>query len=142
MFTGLKCFPTEHHTVIDTNITPEIHASRRVPLSLQPKLKQTLEAMVKTGTNFKRDEPTEWISSLLLLEKPNDKIRHCLNPTNLNWAIKREHYVISTSEGVIAKLHGTKIFTVIDMKNAFWQIKLDIYSSRLYIQHSIWAIFF
>ena len=131
VFTGLGCFPGEHHIVIDTNVTPVIHAPRRVPLSLQPKLKQTLEAMVKTGTIVKRDEPTDWVSSLLLVEKPNGKIRLCLDSTDLNRAIKREHYAIPTSEDVIVKLHGTKIFTVIDMKDAFWQIKLDNYSSRL-----------
>ena len=58
VFTGLGCFPGEHHIVIDTNFTPVIHASHRVPQSLQPKLKQTLEAMVKTGTTVKRDEHT------------------------------------------------------------------------------------
>ena len=87
--------------------------------------------MVKTDTIVKRDEPTDWVSSLLLVEKPNGKIRLCLDPTDLNRAIKLEHYAISTSEDVIVKLHGTKIFTIIDMKYAFWQIKLDNYSSRL-----------
>ena len=87
---------------------------------------------MKTDTVVKRDEPTDWVSSFLLKEKSNGKIRLSLDPTDLNQAIKREHYVIPTSEDVIAKLHGTKIFTVIDMKDAFWQIKLYIYSSRLY----------
>ena len=104
VFTGLGCFPGEHYIVIDTNVTPVIHAPRRVPLSIQPKLKQTFEAMVKTDTIVKRDEPTDWVSSLLLVEKPNCKIRLCLDPTDLNRAIKREHYVIPTSEDVVAKL--------------------------------------
>ena len=131
VFTGLGCFPVEHHIVIDTNVTPVIHAPRRVPLSLQPKLKQTLEAMVKTGTIVTRDEPTNCVSNLLLVEKPNGKIRLCLDSTDLNRAFKREQYAIPTSEDVIVKLHGTKILTVIDMKDAFWQIQLDNYSSRL-----------
>ena len=88
---------------------PVIHAPRCVPLSLQPKLKAALEAMLKSGTIVKRDEPTDWVSSLLLVEKPNGKIRLCLDPSDLNLAIKREHYVIPTSEDVIARLHGKKI---------------------------------
>ena len=86
---------------------------------------------MKTDTIVKRDKPMDWVSSLLLVEKPNSKIRLCLDPIDFNWAIKREHYVIPTSEDVIAKLHGTKIFTVIDMKDAFWQIKLYNYISSL-----------
>jgi len=122
VFVGLGCFPGEHHIVTDKNVQPVIHAPRRVPLSLQPKLKQSLEAMVKSGTIVKRDEPTDWVSSLLLVEKPNGKLRLCLDPTDLNRAIKREHYVIPTSEDVIAKLHGKRIFTVIDMKDAFGKL--------------------
>ena len=56
--------------------------------------------MVKTGTIVKRDEPTGWVSSLLLVEKPNGKIRLCLDPTDLNRTIKQEHYVIPASEDV------------------------------------------
>ena len=107
---------------------PVIHAPRHVPLSLQPKLKRTLEVIVKTGTIIKRDELMVWVSSLLLVEKPKNKIRLCFDPTDLNRAIKLKHYIIPTSEDVIAKLHGTKIFTVIDMTNALWQIKLNNYS--------------
>jgi hypothetical protein len=141
VFGGLGCFPGEHHIVVDKNVRPVIHAPRRVPLSLQPKLKAALEAMLKSGTIVKRDEPTDWVSSLLLVEKPNGKIRLCLDPSDLNLAIKREHYVIPTSEDVIARLHGKKIFTVIDMKDAFWQIKLDDYSSRLCTFNTIFGRF-
>ena len=131
VFTGFGCFPVEHHIVIDMNYMLIIHAPLRVSLSLQPKLKQTLEAMMKTGTIVKRDKSTDWFSSLLLVEKSNGKIRFCLDSTDLNWAIKQQYYVIPINENVIAKLHDTKIFTAINIKDAFWQIKLDNYSLRL-----------
>ena len=92
VFMGLGCFLGKYNIVMDTNFTPVINAPRRVPLSLQLKLEQTLEAMVRTGMIIKRDKPTGWVSSLLLVEKPDGTIRLCLDLTDLNRAIKREHY--------------------------------------------------
>lgn len=37
-------------------------------------------------------EPADWIPSLVVVEKPNDKLRICLDPRDLNKAIKRQHY--------------------------------------------------
>jgi len=58
-------------------------------------------------------------------------LRACLDPRDLNRAIKREHYVIPTFEDVSAKLCGKRVYSVIDMKDGFWQVKLDEESSRL-----------
>jgi len=49
----------------------------------------------------------------------------------LNRAIKREHFVIPTVDDITARFHGKTVFTIIDTKDAFWQIKLDKASSRL-----------
>lgn len=131
VFDGLGCFPGEHHITTDTSVSPVIHAPRRVPLSLQPKLKQQLDRMVKAGVLSKRDEPTDWVNSLLLVEKKDGSLRLCLDPRDLNQAIKREHYAIPTSDDVTARLHGKNLFTIIDMKDGFWQLKLDEESSKL-----------
>ena len=37
------------------------------------------------------NEPTDWISSIVVVEKPNIKLRVCLDPQNLNKASKRKH---------------------------------------------------
>ena len=34
------------------------------------------------------NEPIDWFSSLLVVEKPNGNLRVCLDPRNLNKAIK------------------------------------------------------
>lgn len=69
VFTGIGCMPGEHHIVIDNSVRPVIHPARRVPIALQPKLKKTLDSLVQSGIIIKRDEPTDWVSSLLLVEK-------------------------------------------------------------------------
>lgn len=131
VFTGIGCMPREYHIVIDKSVQPVIHPPRRIPLVLQPKLKKTLDQLVKSGIIVKRDEPTDWVNSLLLVEKKDGSLRLCLDPKDLNRAIKREHYVIPTVDDVAAKLHGKRLFTIIDLKDGFWNIKIDEESSKL-----------
>ena len=57
--------------------------------------------------------------------KPN-KIRICLDPRDLNEAIKREHYQMPTIEEVATRLNRAKLFTVLNAKDAFWQKRLDL----------------
>ena len=61
----------------------------------------------------------------------NEKIRLCIDPKDLNRAIRTEQYPIPTAEEVIAGMPGTKVFSVIDAKSGFLQIKLDYKSSLL-----------
>lgn len=67
----------------------------------------------------------------MLVEKPNGKLRICLDPKPLNDCIKREHYLIPTSDDILSRLSGKNMFSVIDMKDGFWQIKIDKDSSDL-----------
>jgi len=49
------------------------------------------------------------VSSLVVVEKPNGKVRLCLDPQDLNKAIQREHYPIQTVEEVAAELSDAKV---------------------------------
>ena len=46
--------------------------------------------MDNLGVIRKVEEPTEWVNSFVLVTKPNGKLHVCLDPRNLNNAIKRE----------------------------------------------------
>ena len=73
--------------------------------------------------------PTEWVHNLVVTEKKNGSLRPCLDPRPLNKAIEREHHAIPTAGDVQARLAGKKIFTVVDMRDAFWHVKLSEPSS-------------
>ena len=48
------------------------------------------------GVAVKEDEPTGWVNLMVMVEKPNGKLRMCLDPGPLNKAIKREHFEMPT----------------------------------------------
>ena len=79
---------------------------------------------------YKRDDPTDWVNGLIIVEKKDGFLRLCLDPRDLNKAIKREHYEIPTCDDVTTRLHGNTVFTIIDMKVRFHQIQIDKESSK------------
>ena len=108
-----------------------VHLPRKLPVPLRDTLKSELDSMVKNGILVKVTEPTSWVSSLVIVKKPNGKIRVCLDPRDLNRAIKHSHYPLPTIEEVATRLGGAKVFSVLDAKCGFWHVKLDEKSSYL-----------
>ena len=96
-----------------------------------PKVKEKLESMERNGIIVKRDEPTAWVNSMLVVEKKDGSIRLCLDTKELNKAIMREHYSVPTFDDVLPQLSGKKFFSIIDMKDGFWHVELDEGSSKL-----------
>ena len=72
--------------------------------------KLKLEELEKKNIIVKETERTDWISSVVVVAKPG-KIRICLDPKDLNKAVRRPKYQMSTLEEVLPKLSKAKAFT-------------------------------
>ncbi|XP_045446678.1 uncharacterized protein K02A2.6-like [Melitaea cinxia] len=131
LFEGLGCMKEEYDIKLKQNATPVVHASRRVPIAIQPILKRKLDELEKIGVISKVSHPTEWVNSLVIVHKPNGDLRLCLDPKDLNEVIKRQHLELPTLEEITSKLSGAKYFSTLDVKNGFWNIKLSAASSDL-----------
>ena len=131
IFDGLGNLGSPCKIDLDTTIKPVVHAPRRVPFSLRKKLKAQLTEM--EGTIIEKvTEPTDWVSSMVVVTKPNtNELRICIDPTDLNQAIKRPHYPLPTIEEILPHLGNARIFSVLDAKSGFWQVSLDEQSSYL-----------
>ena len=130
-FGELGTLDTMHHIYTDPSIPPVIDACRKVPIALQPRLKAELQRMENLEIIKPVTEPTDWVSSLAIAHKPNGDLRICLDPRNLNKAIRRHHHQMPTTDEILSKMAGAKYFTKMDASNAYWQIPLDDESSRL-----------
>ena len=122
-----------YHITVDPNVKPVIHASRRVPLELMAKLNAELAEMEKEEIIARVTQPTDWVNSLVIREKPNGRLRLCLDPKVLNEAMKRDHYPTPTLEEITPKLAGAKLFSKLDARNGYRNVKLDEESSYLTI---------
>ncbi|GBM38548.1 Transposon Tf2-9 polyprotein [Araneus ventricosus] len=131
VFEGLGNLPGKYHITLCENSVPVLSVTRKVAFSLLEPLKAELDRMVKAGVIEKGTEPTDWANPLVIVQKKNGALRACLDPQNLNRAIKRPQYNLPTFEDITSKLAGDKYFSVLDAVSAFWQISLDEESSHL-----------
>ena len=69
-------------------------------------------------------EPTDWVNSLVIVEKANGQMRLCIDPKDLNKVVKREHFQIPTKEEILGKLRDAKWFSKLDATAGFHQIRV------------------
>ena len=120
-----------YHITLDPKMPPVVHVPRKVPIELKDKLQAELGEMENQGIIARITQPTDWVNSLVIREKENGRLRLCLDPKDLNNAIKREHHPIPTLEEVTPKLTEAKLFSKLDARNGYWNVKLDEESSYL-----------
>ena len=131
LFKGLGCLPGTHTIRVDETITPVVHPPRKIPIVLKDRVKSELDRMEEIGVIVKQHEPTKWVNSMVTVQKPNGKLRICIDPRDLNKATLREHYPLRTVEEVISQMPNAKIFSKLDATSGFWQLRLDEPSSKL-----------
>ena len=137
VFEELGKLAGQYKITVDETIKPVVHPPRRLPVAIIERVQRKLEEMTTDGTIEKVNQPTDWVSSMLVVSKPSteadgkSKIRICLDPRDLNVAIKREHFPMPTIEEIVTRLNGAKVFSVFDARNGFWQVELDEDSSLL-----------
>jgi len=122
--------PGEHSIKIDETVKPVVHAVRKLPAAIKTRTIEKLQEMENDGYITRVETPTEWVSSMVVSLR-KDKVRICLDPKDLNKAIKREHHPMKTIEEVALSIPDATVFSVLDAKSGFLQIKLDTKSSYL-----------
>lgn len=118
--------------MVDPSIQPVVWLVHRIPVAMQERVKAELERMQSIAVITPVTEPTDWVSSMVAAHKKDkQEIRLCINPKDLNTALKRPHHPMRSVEEVAAQMSGATVFSVLDAKNSFWQIRLDKKSSML-----------
>ena len=87
----------------------------------------------------KANNPTNWISLLVVTTKRNGKVRLRIDPKPLSNALKRNHYPLPTIGDVLPLLSNAKLFTVLNARNGFWHVQLDTNSSYLTTFSTPWG---
>ena len=132
LFKGIGTFPGKCHLHLKDNVTPTVNPPRRIPEALKNRLKIELDQMVKDKIIRRVTEPTDWVNSIVVVEKPKTgKLRICLEPKALNEAIRRPHFQMPTLDDITSKLACAKYFSILDITHAYWNVQLDEQSSLL-----------
>ena len=90
---------------VDPTVKPATHARRNGANRVKEAIDKKLDYLIEEEIITEQVEPTPWVSSVTFPQKPNGEVRVCLDPSNLNKAIIREHHKPMMVEE-IAKVPG------------------------------------
>lgn len=141
VFDGLSRMEGQLHLRVDETVSPTVMPPRRLPIAVKGKVKEELARLENAGVLNKVEEPTDWVSSVVVTAKSNGRVRICIDPTckQLNQALRRSHYPLPVIEDVLPDLAKARVFSKADVKGGFLQIELDEKSSLLTTFQTPWG---
>ena len=82
----------------------DVLPARKVPVSVKEKFEEELQRLENLNVITPVDEPTEWVSQMVVALKKSGGLRICIDPKPLNAALKREHYQIPVIDDLLPDL--------------------------------------
>ena len=132
VFKGVQTLPDgPYHIKLKDSYKPVQHPPMSVPLGMQSAYKTELDRVMREGIITELHKHTEWINSIVPVMKEDGSLRLCLDPKDLNKAIKRNQWYARNLDNILPQLAESKYFTVRDATSGFWHILLDFRSSVL-----------
>ena len=92
LFDGVGLLEGDVHLETDPSVPPVQMPLRRLPIGVRDKVAAELQRLEASGIITPVTEPSSWVSALLAVTKPDNRIRICVDPKPLNKALKRAHY--------------------------------------------------
>ena len=130
-FDRLGSLKGDYNIRVDPTVKPATLASRKMPIESKEAIDKELDYLIGEEIITEQVEPTPWVSSVTFPMKPNGEVKICLDPSNFNKAIIREHHKPMTVEEIVPELAGAKVYTKADALKAFLQIHLTQEASLL-----------
>ena len=127
----LGTFEGDVHLHTDENIHPVVMPARRIPLAVRSRLKAELDRLTSIGVITPVDEPTPWVSQIVITLCKNGDLRVCIDPKELNKALQREHYTLPVMDDCLHELGQSRYFSKADLSCGYWNVMLDHESSML-----------
>lgn len=121
----LGTLPGTVHLRADENAEQSVTPSRRIPTTLREKFKAELDRLENLGVLAKVDEPTAWVSSVVIARKKSGALRICIDPRPLNQALKRETQQLPILDDLMPELARAKIFSTVYLTAGYWHCVLD-----------------
>lgn len=114
----------EANIKIDKTVPPVRQSLRRIPFPLEELTLKKLKELLEHDIIERVNEASEWVSPMLVKRKSTNEVRIIVDLREANKAIVREIHPLPTLEQITKKIGGNKVFTKLDIKQAFHQVML------------------
>jgi hypothetical protein len=110
------------HRITTIPHQPIVCKQKRVPLLDQQVIEEHVKKMLQDGVISPSHSP--YRSSVVIADKKNGEKRFCVNFCRLNDVTVKNRHPLPRIDDLMDRTRGSKIFTVLDMSSAYWQVPL------------------
>lgn len=126
-----RCTKMKAALKLKPGASPVYRKARSVPFAAAPVIANEYTRLIHL-TVFEPTEYSDNAAPVVVMKKANGTLRVCGDySTGLNDVLEPNSFPIPTPETIFAKMVGMKVFSVIDLTEAFLQVELDEESSKL-----------
>ena len=120
LFTGLGKLKKPYMIELHPDAVPFSQCmARRIAVPQLQLVKPELDRIERLGVIVKVTQPTDWCVGLVVVQKPNGKVRLCVDLTKLNESVRGERHPLPTVDQVLAQLTGATTFSKLDANSGF-----------------------
>lgn len=80
--------------------------------------------MLEENGIIEKIDSSEWVSPIVVTKRKNNTIRMCVDLREPNKAVVQDSHPLPLIEDLLAELHGSVMFSSLDLKNAYYQVPL------------------
>ena len=123
---GLGCFKDRQFSIeVDPTVSPKFCKARPVPYAVREKIDKEIDRLLKEGI-ITPVTSSPWAAPIVPVEKSDAKLRLCGDyKLTVNRAARLDTYPIPSLDDLFSGLAGGKIFSKLDMSQAYAQLCLD-----------------
>lgn len=116
---------------IDERVQPVQQRYRRVPVPLEEATDRKIQELLARDIIEKATGATGWVSPMVVIPKQNGDVRITIDMREANKAVMRENHPMPTFEEMLPHIGRGKIFSKLDVEQAFHQMELHVDSRNI-----------
>ncbi|XP_039451777.1 uncharacterized protein K02A2.6-like [Culex pipiens pallens] len=119
------CTKTKVQLALKENSKPVFRPKRPVAYAMQSAVETELQRLQDLGVLVPVDH-SDWAAPIVVVRKPNGSVRICADfSTGLNSCLEPNQYPLPLPEDIFAKMAGCKLYSHIDLSDAYLQVEVD-----------------
>ena len=91
---------------INSQVRPIVQSVRRLPFTVREAVEKKLQELESMDIIEKVENPSSWVSPLVVVPKNNKEVRICVDMRRANEAVLREHFPIPTVDEILEDMNG------------------------------------
>ena len=135
-----KCTKTKVSIHLKDDIKPIFCNARPIPFAVKQKVQDEIDRLVDLGV-LQKINFSDWAAPIVVVNKPNGKVRLCGDFKALNRRINVDQHPIPTLDVLLEKLQGGQFYSKIDLADAYLQLELDEDAKKLCVINTPFGLY-